>query len=90
MEILEVVSSICLFQMENLQAINSVLVDERPETFKNCVTWARNLFQDNYSNQITQLLFNFPKDQVTSTGTPFWSGPKRCPHSLVFDVKNVS
>lgn len=28
--------------------------------------------------------------QVTSSGAPFWSGPKRCPHPLEFDVNNVS
>ena len=24
-----------------------------------------------------------------SLGQPFWSGPKRCPHPLVFDVNNA-
>lgn len=32
------------------------------------------------------MLFNFPPNQVTSSGQPFWSGPKRCPEPLVFDV----
>ena len=51
-----------------------------------CVKWARLHWQEQYSNQIRQLLFNFPQDQVTSSGAPFWSGPKRCPQPLVFDV----
>jgi hypothetical protein len=38
--------------------------------------------------QIKQLLFNFPRDMVTSTGTPFWSGPKRAPAPLAFDANN--
>ena len=25
---------------------------------------------------------------MTSSGAPFWSGPKRCPHPLVFDPDN--
>lgn len=50
--------------------------------------WARFHFEENFSSQIKQLLFNFPKDQVTSTGQPFWSGPKRCPEPSVFDVNN--
>jgi len=39
-----------------------------------------------FHNQIAQLLHNFPADQVTSTGQPFWSGPKRCPKPLNFDA----
>lgn len=31
-------------------------------------------------------MFNFPPDQTTSSGQPFWSGPKRCPQPLTFDV----
>ncbi|KAF4008087.1 hypothetical protein G4228_019698 [Cervus hanglu yarkandensis] len=38
-------------------------------------------------------LKNFPNAiehtlQLTGSGAPFWSGPKRCPHPLVFDVNN--
>lgn len=53
-----------------------------------CVKWARLHWQDQYSNQIRQLLFNFPPDQLTSSGQPFWSGPKRCPQPLTFDVND--
>lgn len=28
--------------------------------------------------------------QLTSSGAPFWSGPKRCPHPLEFSTTNVS
>lgn len=56
--------------------------------FADCVKWARNFWQDQYSNQIRQLLFNFPPDQTTSSGQPFWSGPKRCPEPILFDVNN--
>lgn len=34
------------------------------------------------------MLFNFPPDQTTSSGQPFWSGPKRCPEAIQFDVTN--
>ena len=33
------------------------------------------------------LVFSF---QMTSSGAPFWSGPKRCPHPIEFDADNVS
>lgn len=76
--------------VETLQGIKKAIVDERPTSFQDCVTFARNLFQENYNNNIRQLLFNFPPDQVTSSGAPFWSGPKRCPHPLEFDVNNTT
>jgi len=74
--------------IETLEAVKTVLVDNRPNTFDDCVAWARLLWEDNYSNSIRQLLFNFPADQLTSSGAPFWSGPKRCPHALTFSVDN--
>lgn len=62
------------------------MIDDRPSTFEDCVRWARFHFEDNFCSQIKQLLFNFPPDQTTSSGQLFWSGPKRCPDPIVFDV----
>lgn len=72
--------------VEVLESVKLALVDERPHSFEDCVAWARNHWQEQYSNQIRQLLFNFPSDQLTSSGQPFWSGPKRCPIPLTFSV----
>ncbi|KAL1141009.1 hypothetical protein AAG570_000935 [Ranatra chinensis] len=72
--------------VEVLESVKQALVDERPKCFEDCVAWARNHWQEQYSNQIRQLLFNFPPDQITSSGQPFWSGPKRCPTPLTFSV----
>ncbi len=74
--------------LEILESIKRVLVDEKPNSFEDCVKWARLYFQQQYNNQIQQLLYNFPKDYTTMSGTPFWSAPKRCPHPLEFDVNN--
>ncbi|KAM0725118.1 Ubiquitin-like modifier-activating enzyme 1 [Formica fusca] len=74
--------------LEVLESVKTALVDERPSTFADCVAWARCHWQEQYSNQIRQLLYNFPPDQVTSSGQPFWSGPKRCPDPLTFDVND--
>lgn len=71
---------------ETLQKIRKTLVDERPVTFEDCVVWARLTFETLFNNQIRQLLHNFPPDQVTSSGTKFWSGSKRCPKALNFDL----
>jgi ubiquitin-activating enzyme E1 len=47
------------------------------------------LWEENFNNQIQQLLFNFPPDQVGGSGQPFWSGPKRCPTALKFSRENA-
>lgn len=73
---------------ETLRMIRKTLVDERPVTFEDCVVWARLTFETLFNNQIRQLLHNFPPDQVTSSGTKFWSGSKRCPKALTFDLEN--
>ena len=74
--------------LEVLESVKIALIDERPKTFEDCIIWARCHWQDQYNNQIRQLLFNFPPDQITSSGQPFWSGPKRCPVPLEFDINN--
>lgn len=74
--------------LEVLESVKQALVDQRPRSFDDCVTWARCYWQEQYNDQIRQLLFNFPPDQVTSSGQPFWSGPKRCPRALEFDVND--
>ncbi|CAL4109432.1 unnamed protein product [Meganyctiphanes norvegica] len=73
--------------IETLDSVKRALVDHRPQSFEDCVAWARKHLQEQYSNQIVQLLHNFPPDQTTSSGEPFWSGPKRCPHAVKFDSK---
>lgn len=72
-------------QKEQVEQLVSFLVTDRPLTFEECIIWARLQFERDYNNDIRQLLFSLPKDAVTSTGQPFWSGPKRAPDPLTFD-----
>lgn len=74
--------------VEIMEAVKRILMDERPANFEDCIRWSRLHFEEQYKNQILQLLYNFPPDQTTSSGAPFWSGPKRCPHPIDFDVNN--
>lgn len=76
-------------KLDTLKSIKSTLVDDRPKSFEDCVVWARLTFEDLFSNQIQQLLHNFPEDQITSSGAKFWSGSKRCPKVLSFDIDNT-
>lgn len=74
--------------VEMLEIVKRFLVSERPDNFEECVRWARLHWQEQYDNQIRQLLFNFPPDRTTTSGAPFWSGPKRCPHNLTFTAED--
>jgi ubiquitin-activating enzyme E1 len=71
-----------------LETIRDYLVTDKPLSFEDCIIWARLQFEKQYNNAIQQLLYNFPKDSVSSSGTPFWSGPKRAPDPLKFDPNN--
>ncbi|KAH7375029.1 hypothetical protein B0T11DRAFT_234402 [Plectosphaerella cucumerina] len=71
-----------------LETLRDYLTTDRPRTFEDCIAWARLLFEKEFNNKIQQLLYNFPKDAETSTGTLFWSGPKRAPDPLIFDANN--
>ena len=71
-----------------IQDVMMVLVNDRPETFFDCVKWALNYWYTKYRNDIMQMIEKFPKDCLTSSGVPFWSGGKRCPHPITFDSDN--
>jgi ubiquitin-activating enzyme E1 len=77
-------------QVDQVEQILESLVTQKPLAFDECIVWARLLFEDKYNNAIRQLLFSLPKDATTTTGQPFWSGPKRAPDPLAFDSSDVS
>ena len=53
-----------------------------------CVQEARNIFDSNYDHSIRDLKSLFPDDHKDSSGQPFWSGPKRSPQPVTFDVND--
>lgn len=75
----------------SLEQLTTVLkaFETSPSSFEDCVTWARLQLESHYNHKIQQLLYNFPIDQVTASGTLFWSGPKRAPTPLGFETKAV-
>ncbi|ODV92350.1 hypothetical protein CANCADRAFT_56027 [Tortispora caseinolytica NRRL Y-17796] len=75
-------------QIGTLNTLYNYLVAAKPTSFEDCIAWARLEFETKFHNDIVQLLYNFPKDSVTSSGIPFWSGPKRAPTPLTFDINN--
>ncbi|CAF3943836.1 unnamed protein product, partial [Rotaria sp. Silwood1] len=64
---------------EIIENVKRILGEEHPNSFTDCIKWSRNLFEQQFHNTIAQLLYNFPRDHITSKGERFWSGNKRCP-----------
>uniref|UniRef100_A0A7S1BIN6 Ubiquitin-activating enzyme E1 C-terminal domain-containing protein n=1 Tax=Corethron hystrix TaxID=216773 RepID=A0A7S1BIN6_9STRA len=76
-------------KLDTLKSVKETLVDDRPRSFEDCVVWARLYFERLFNNDIRQLLHNLPEDKLTTAGTPFWGGSKRCPKPLQFDMNAV-
>ncbi|KAL6048271.1 Ubiquitin-like modifier-activating enzyme 6 [Balamuthia mandrillaris] len=64
------------------------ILDNKPTSYDDCVSWARLKFEQNFTNKLIQLLHSFPLDMEMKDGTRFWSGAKRPPTVLKFDSKN--
>ncbi|XP_015202790.2 ubiquitin-like modifier-activating enzyme 1 [Lepisosteus oculatus] len=76
--------------LEILEGVYNSIGEQRPQCWEDCVSWARRHWESLYNNAILQMLHCFPPNEKTSSGLPFWSGPKRCPHSLTFDPNNTT
>jgi len=63
-------------------------INHRPQSFDDCIAWARCLFEDRFVVRIQQLLYTFPLDYTDQHGSPFWSGAKRPPKPVHFDPTN--
>jgi ubiquitin-activating enzyme E1 len=55
---------------------------------KDCVMFAYKMWHENFRDQIYQLVKKYPQDSKTNEGVLFWSGTKRFPNVLTFDLKN--
>lgn len=71
-----------------LETIYSCLIAERPYNLRDCAVWARRVFERLFSTEIRQLLHSFPRDSLDKNGVPFWSGTKRAPSAIDFDMEN--
>jgi ubiquitin-activating enzyme E1 len=72
---------------EKIRDVHSLLVEQRPTSFADCVAYARCMYEDRFVNTIAQLAHTFPEDATNSSGLPFWSPPKRFPHPLPFSAE---
>lgn len=74
--------------VDSAESVLDGLKTHKPVSFADCISWARKKFDELFYETIVQLLYNFPSNKLTSSGTPFWSGPKRCPKPCKFDVND--
>jgi ubiquitin-activating enzyme E1 len=66
-----------------LKVLNNI-----PKSFEDCISWAYKCWHKDYRNDIEQLLHQFPSDAKTKEGGDFWSGTKKCPISLKFNIND--
>lgn len=74
--------------LSTLETVYARLIEDRPQSVRDCVEWARRAFEKLFNSDIRQLLHTFPRDNVDKNGVPFWSGTKRAPDPVEFDVSN--
>ena len=73
---------------EQLEQVLDALGKSKCATFQECIIWSRKVFDEYFYNRISQLVYTFPEDAKTSSGSPFWSPPKRFPRAIKFDCKD--
>ena len=59
-----------------------------PANIDDCIKFGFKQWHELYRNQTLDLLDKFPADYKTEHGALFWSGTKKCPHALLFNVEN--
>lgn len=64
------------------------ILNKRPQSFDDCIAFARLKFQSYYTNIILHLLNAFPVDTVLKDGSLFWKSPKRPPTAASFDLND--
>lgn len=72
----------------SLTRIRDYINMKKTANFENCVQLAKDQYNSYYDHTIRDLLSIFPKDHKDKEGQPFWSGPKRAPSPITFDVND--
>jgi ubiquitin-activating enzyme E1 len=74
--------------IDSLRNVIEVIELKTTNSFESCVAHAKQTFTDCFDYSIRDLLHLFPADHTTKEGQPFWSGPKRCPSPIPFDIND--
>ncbi|GIQ79865.1 ubiquitin/SUMO-activating enzyme E1 [Kipferlia bialata] len=69
--------------------VDCISPSSKPSSFADCVEWAMNLYHELFVYAQRSLLLLFPVDKRDeTTGALFWTGAKRPPVEIPFDVEN--
>ena len=71
-----------------VEGVLKVLDAAGSHSYNKCLKIAKETFHELFYTNISQLLHNFPRDHVTSSGALFWSGEKRPPTPITFDAND--
>ena len=74
--------------LPTLRNIKEFMITHHPTTYEDCARWARGKFEELFEDKINELLTQFPRDHITDTGVPFWTGNKRAPSPIPFTTDN--
>jgi len=72
--------------IDKLKEVCNIINLKVTANYESCMQVAREYFDSYFDHQIKDLLGMFPPDAKTKEGSPFWSGPKRCPNPAPFDI----
>ena len=75
-------------QIKKLEKIQNLLQLIEEKSFEKILIQAANVFYNNYYYNINLLLYEFPSDLKNEDGSKFWSGSKRIPNPIKFNVNN--
>ncbi len=75
-------------QISKLKGIKNLLELIKENNFEKILKQAVEIYNNNYDYNIELLLNEFPEDYKNKDGTLFWSGSKRLPHVIKFDINN--
>jgi ubiquitin-activating enzyme E1 len=79
-----------LEQNQKIEIIESIIdvLCNKPTNYNECIIKAYNKWHKYYRDNIYLLLKQFPLDSKTNNGDMFWSGIKKAPNVIDFDVNN--
>ena len=71
-----------------MEEIKKLILFISENNFEKIIQQALSLFYENFEYKINKLLNEFPIDHKNKDGSPFWSGSKRIPSPIKFDINN--
>ena len=75
-------------KISKLKGIKNLLELIKENKFENILKQAVEIYNNNYDYNINLLMSEFPEDCKNKDGSLFWSGSKRFPRAIKFDIDN--